>query len=306
MRETACSRRPLPDTVRAAATPAGPRSALPSERKFLEPTRRHGELLSELYGIARRLRGDGGCPWDREQTHESLTPYILEEANEVSESLHEPTPDHLRKELGDLLFLILMMVVISEETKQFTLEDVIAGSAEKMIRRHPHVFGDVQVDGSADVRRNWEAIKKGEESARESVLDGIPKSLSPLLRARRVQEKAASLGFDWTEMLHVVDKIEEETREIRERLEASDTAAAADELGDLLFSAVNLSRFLGANPEHTLARTTEKFRRRFRHVEAVIAAAATPLTLEQMEAAWQQAKSHDDLPPASSSQNASV
>ncbi|MFN0150470.1 MAG: nucleoside triphosphate pyrophosphohydrolase [bacterium] len=297
VRETACSRHPLPDTVAAAATAALPPRPPQPERRLLEPTRRHSELFAELYGIARRLRGDGGCPWDQEQTLESLTPYILEEAHEVSESLHEPSPDHLRKELGDLLFLVLMMIVISEETDRFTLEDVLAGSAEKMIRRHPHVFGDVEVDGSADVRRNWEAIKKGEESARESVLDGIPKSLSPLLRARRVQEKAASLGFDWTEVLDVVDKIDEETGEIRERLAASDTDGAAEELGDLLFSAVNLSRFLGANPEHTLARTTEKFRRRFRHVEAAIAGAAEPLTLAEMDAAWREAKVRDDASP---------
>jgi len=187
-----------------------------------------------------------------------------------------------------------MMIVISEETGQFSLEDVLAGSAEKMIRRHPHVFGDVSVDGSAEVRRNWEAIKKGEELARESVLDGIPKSLPPLLRARRLQEKAASLGFDWPEALHVVDKIDEETREIRERLESSHQQAAAEELGDLLFSAVNLSRFLGTNPEHALARATEKFRRRFRHVEGAIAEASAPLTLDEMEAAWKRAKALEE------------
>jgi len=193
------------------------------------------------------------------------------------------------------------MIVISEETRQFTLEDVIAGSAEKMIRRHPHVFGDVSVEGSAEVRRNWEVIKKGEEAARDSVLDGIPKSLSPLLRARRLQEKAASLGFDWARTQDVVDKIEEETREIRERVDASEREAAADELGDLLFSAVNLSRFLGANPEHALARATEKFRRRFRHVEAAIANAPAPLSLEEMETAWRRAKALDDPPPPPSS-----
>lgn len=263
--------------------------------------RRYRELFDDLYNIARILRGDGGCPWDREQTHESLTPYILEEAHEVAEALHEPTPEHLKKELGDLLFLILMMIVISEEANGFRLEDVLAGSAEKMKRRHPHVFGDTQVEGSAEVRRNWEAIKKSEDSARESVLDGIPKSLAPLLRARRVQEKAASLGFDWSEARDVVAKIEEEAREIRERIDGNAPEAASEELGDLLFSAVNLSRFLGTNPEHAVSRATEKFRARFRHVEEAIAASDRPLTLDEMEAVWQRAKQAESRrePPAS-------
>lgn len=266
------------------------------------PPRRHADLFAELYEIARILRGDGGCPWDREQTHESLTPYILEEAHEVAEALHEPTPDHLKKELGDLLFLILMMIVISEETNDFRLEDVIAGSAEKMRRRHPHVFGGTQVEGSAEVRRNWEAIKKSEETARESVLDGIPKSLSPLLRARRVQEKAASLGFDWTDTRDVVAKIEEEAREVREHVDRGAAEAASEELGDLLFAAVNLSRFLGTNPEHAVSRATEKFRTRFRLVEEAIAASPRPLTLDEMEAVWQRAKQAESTrePPATS------
>jgi MazG family protein len=247
-----------------------------------------GRLFAELAAIARTLRGEDGCPWDREQTLDSLVPYILEEAHEVAESVADGPAEALRAELGDLLFLILMMAAISEERGAFRLADVLAGSAEKMRRRHPHVFGEVQVGGSADVMRNWEAIKRTESSDRSSLLEGVPKTLSALLRARRVQEKAAHVGFDWPDSSGALAKIDEETAEIRERIDSG--ADAAGEIGDLLFSVVNLSRFLRINPEDALRATTEKFLRRFRRVEDAMAESDRPLTLEEMDRAWNQAK----------------
>jgi MazG family protein len=260
--------------------------------------RDHARLFVDLFAIATRLRGEGGCPWDREQTLDSLTPYVLEEAHEVAEAVADgrasgagpdASPPALLGELGDLLFLILMMVRIAEERGDFRMEDLLAASADKMRRRHPHVFGDVRADDSTQVRRNWEAIKRAEGGdGRESVLDGVPKGLSPLLRARRIQEKAASTGFDWTVADEVVAKIEEEVREIRAGLATGD--GAGDELGDLLFAAVNLSRFLNVNPDDAVRRATERFRARFAFVERAIAEAARPLSLAEMERAWEAAK----------------
>jgi len=248
-------------------------------------------LFTELVGIARTLRAENGCPWDREQTLASLVPYVIEEAHEVGEAVAENPGDALRSELGDLFFLILMMVAISEEHGTFRMEDLLVGAAEKMRRRHPHVFGDVRVDGSADVMRNWETIKRAESADRKSPLDGVPKTLSALLRARRIQEKAANVGFDWPTTAGAFEKVEEETEEIRARLAGG--LDAADEVGDLLFSVVNLSRFLRVNPEEALRATTEKFLRRFRHVEEAMAQSGRALTLEEMDRAWEAAKAEE-------------
>jgi MazG family protein len=184
-----------------------------------------------------------------------------------------------------------MMATISEESGALRLEDLLAGAAEKMRRRHPHVFADVRVNGSADVVRNWEAIKRSEPSTRDSLLDGVPKALPSLLRARRVQEKAATVGFDWRAGVDVVEKIHEEAKEIRERLGAS--GDTTEEVGDLLFSVVNLARWLRVNPDEALRQSTEKFARRFRRVEAAIAASDGPLSLEEMERAWEAAKKEE-------------
>jgi tetrapyrrole methylase family protein/MazG family protein len=247
-----------------------------------------GRLFDELAAIATTLRGENGCPWDREQTLSTLVPYLIEEAHEVAESIAAGAASELRAELGDLLFLILMMSAISEERGDFRLDDVLAGAAEKMRRRHPHVFGDVQVGGSGDVVRNWEAIKQSEQTTRASRLEGVPKTLPALLRARRVQEKAAHAGFDWPTSDGPLAKIDEEARELRDRL--GDSEGAAAELGDLLFSVVNLSRFLRLNPEEALHGSTEKFARRFRRVEAAMARSERPLTLEEMDRVWDEAK----------------
>lgn len=260
-------------------------------------------IFAELVSIARTLRADGGCPWDREQTHATLVPYILEEAHEVAEAVANDDASELRVELGDLLFLILMMAAISEERGAFRLEEILLASRDKMIRRHPHVFGEVRVRGSAEVVRNWESIKRAEGPDRGSPVDGVPKTLSALLRARRVQEKAANVGFDWPAAEGVLEKIEEEVREIRERMGTADrghgaagaqdaeaTGKLAEEVGDLLFSVVNLARFLRVNPEESLRTATEKFVRRFRKVEEAIARAGGRLSLEEMDRLWEEAK----------------
>lgn len=267
--------------------PAPPRAA-----PHAAPNPRAGSLFADLAALAATLRGEGGCPWDREQTLESLVPYLLEEAHEVAEAVADGPPGGgLRTELGDLLFLVLMMTTISEERGAFRLEELLAGADEKMRRRHPHVFGDLRVNGSAEVVRNWEAIKRAEAERRDSVLDGVPKTLPALLRARRIQEKAATVGFDWRAGVDVVEKVHEEAEEIRGRLAGG--APTDEELGDLLFSAVNLARWLRVNPEEALRQATEKFARRFRKVEEAIAASARPLTLEEMDAAWRAAKEEE-------------
>lgn len=274
----------------ASETPARPDPPGPR----LAPRPEAGARFAELAAIAALLRGEGGCPWDREQTHDTLVPYIIEEAHEVAEAVARGSQADLRSELGDLFFLILMMATISEEGGAFHLEELLASAAEKMRRRHPHVFGDVRVSGSADVARNWEEIKRSEPSTRDSVLDGVPKTLPALLRARRIQEKAAALRFDWRAGREVLEKIDEEVGEIRECLDES--RDATDEVGDLLFSAVNLARWLRVNPEEALQRSTLKFVRRFRRVEEAIAASGRPLTAEEMEIAWEAAKAEETKP----------
>ncbi len=281
-----------PTEKRPAPTPPGSQPSPPRAA----PNARAGALFADLAALAATLRGEGGCPWDREQTLDSLVPYLIEEAHEVAEALADGPPEGrpaaLRTELGDLLFLVLMMSTISEERGAFRLDELLASAAEKMRRRHPHVFGDVRVNGSAEVVRNWEAIKRTESARRESLLDGVPKTLSALLRARRIQEKAATVGFDWRAGADVVEKVHEEADEIRGRLD--DGSATDEEVGDLLFSVVNLARWLRVNPEEALRRSTEKFARRFRKVEEAIAASPRTLTLEEMDAAWRAAKEEED------------
>jgi len=245
-----------------------------------------------------RLREPGGCPWDREQTLESLTGYLLEEAYEVVDAVQSGRPDRLREELGDLLLQIVFMARISRESGLFGLDDVCAGISEKMIRRHPHVFGDRTVDGARDVERNWEEIKRQERAHRpaSSALDGIPNSLPGLLKAFRMTEKAAALGFDWERPEDVLEKLHEEVGELEAEVRSEDPAALnriRGELGDVLFVMANLARHLGVEPETALQRTNEKFLRRFRSMERAAAAADRPLRehdLEELDQLWEQAK----------------
>lgn len=243
------------------------------------------------------LRSPQGCSWDQVQSITSVTPYLLEETHELLEAIAENESDRIAEEMGDLLYLVLFIATMAAEENRFTFDDVTAGIIEKLIRRHPHVFGDaVRQLTHAQANEQWETIKKQEKENRprqQDRLAGGAASLPALLDAFRVQGKAASFGFDWPELAQVRDKLSEETDEFDEALAAGDLSAAREELGDLLFTLVNLSRHLKADPEQLLRETTRKFRRRFAIMEQQLIASGDNLAdadLEKMENAWQAAK----------------
>jgi tetrapyrrole methylase family protein/MazG family protein len=254
------------------------------------------ELFGELVEIMARLRGEGGCPWDREQTHESIKPYLIEETYEVLEAIDEQAPDKLREELGDLLLQVVFHAQMADEAGAFDIRGVIAGISEKLRRRHPHVFGEVKADTAQEVLFNWEQIKQRERreaTGKASALDGVPRELPALLRAHRLQEKASRVGFDWKEAREVYRKVEEELGELREAMEGQAVERTEAELGDLLFALVNLSRFIAVNPEEALRKTIARFIARFRYIEEALAERGTSLkdaTLEQMDVLWNEAK----------------
>ena len=253
----------------------------------------------ELVEIMARLRGANGCPWDREQTHESIKPYLIEETYEVLEAIDEQDPGKLREELGDLLLQIVFHARMAEEAGAFDIGDVLAAINEKLIRRHPHVFGSVQADTAQEVLFNWEQIKQAERRAangQASVLDGVPRELPALLRAHRLQEKASLVGFDWKEAAEVLQKVEEELQELRGAMEEQSVERMEAELGDLLFSLVNLSRFIAVNPEEALRKTIARFIARFRFIEEELTRRGRSLkdsTLPEMDALWRKAKAQE-------------
>ena len=259
----------------------------------------HPALYADFAAIVRRLRRE--CPWDREQTHESVAHLTIEEAYELVDAIEAGDPAEMQKELGDLFLHVLFHAHVAETAGTFDVADVMRAEMTKLVRRHPHVFGDEVVGGAGDVLRNWEAIKRAERAeaghvdAPPSALDGVPDALPALLRAERVQEKAAAVGFDFPTADDAWDKVEEEAAEVR----AAETAdALEDEVGDLLFAVVNYARLRGVVPETALRRTVAKFSRRFRHVEARLAergaepggAGPGGADLEAMDALWDEAK----------------
>ncbi|MBI1865817.1 MAG: nucleoside triphosphate pyrophosphohydrolase, partial [Nitrospirae bacterium] len=251
--------------------------------------------LSDLVAVMKRLRGPGGCPWDREPTAESIKPFLLEETYEVLEALDEGKPHLVREELGALLFQIVFLSERASEEGRFASDDVIGGIADKMVKRHPHVFGDAEAKTSADVLNRWERQKRAEKGGpgKRSALDGVPRELPALLRAQRLQDKASRVGFDWDHPEQVMEKVEEELREFREVLASKDPERMEEELGDLFFSLVNIARFIGVNPEDALRKTISKFIRRFRHIEEKAHEAGRDLgemTLAEMDALWEEAK----------------
>lgn len=255
------------------------------------------ESFQKLLDIMARLRAEDGCPWDREQTRESLKPFLIEEAYEVIEAIDEGAPAKIQEELGDLLFQIVFHSQIGRERGEFTMEDIIAAISRKMVGRHPHVFGDARFETSEQVLRQWEERKKEEGKNRESILEGIPKALPSLLKAHRIQSRASRAGFDWKRTEEVLHKLDEELHEFSDALQSGRKDRIEDELGDLLFVLVNLSRFVGVNPEDALGKTIAKFISRFRYIEskAVEAGRSLPeMTLEEMDALWEEAK---HLPP---------
>lgn len=242
--------------------------------------------FSELIAIVKRLRTD--CPWDREQTHQSLTAPLLEETYEVIEAIEMGDMPELKKELGDVLLHIVFQSMLAEETSDFTITEVIRSQIDKLIFRHPHVFGDTKVSGIEEVRKNWEMLKKQE--GKVSVLDGVPKQLPALQRSARIQEKAAKLGFDWDSTEGVIDKINEEIAEFRAE---TDPIKRSQEFGDLLFSLVNYSRHANIDAEAALRDSSLKFERRFRKIEPTLQTAMsnnTRLTLAEMDVLWEEVK----------------
>ncbi len=249
--------------------------------------------FSPLVDIMRQLRAPGGCPWDRVQTPESLRKHILEEAYEVVEAIDLKDPHLLVEELGDLLLQIVFQARIAEEADAFSMQDVVDGITEKLVRRHPHIFGDVQVSDAAGVLANWEAIKRQEKPERKSRLDGVPKDLPALSAAAKLQGKAADVGFDWPDVAPVLDKCREEWRELLAAMEEKDAGHIEEELGDLLFAVVNLSRFLKVNSELALLAANRKFKRRFRFVEEKVEASGgdwKKFTLDELDGFWNEAK----------------
>jgi len=264
-----------------------------------------GKELERLKSIMERLRGEEGCPWDRKQTHTTLRPYLLEEAYEVLEAIDNGSSSDLREELGDLLLQVVFHAQIAGENGDFSLAGVIAGITEKLIRRHPHVFAGSKVDGVGGVMKNWDRIKAEEKKKPPaSALDGIPAHFPALLRAVKVQEKAARFGFDWPDFEGPLAKVKEEIEEfsrawhdwekagnIKEREEKHEKME--EEFGDILFALVNLSRFLSIQPEPALNKVTEKFCRRFRSMEEASRRRGLDLskmTLEEMDRLWEESK----------------
>jgi MazG family protein len=248
-----------------------------------------GSKFNDLLDVMWKLRRE--CPWDKEQTHDSIKAATLEEAYEVVEAIDNSDMNELKSELGDLLLHIVFHSVIAEENKNFTINDVITSIEEKLIRRHPHVFGDVKVDGNKDITRNWEAIKLQE--GRSSVLEGVPKNLPELHKAFRMQEKVSKVGFDWEKREDVWDKVREEISELQQAEADGNAKELEEEMGDLIFSIVNYSRFIGVNPENALRRTNEKFVKRFRFIEKKIGELNKSITesnLEEMDKFWEESK----------------
>ena len=263
-----------------------------------------GPAFDDFVGLIARLRAPGGCPWDREQTHASLKPMTLEEAYEVLMAIDEGTDEDLTGELGDLLLQVVFHAQIAAEEGRFSIGDVIRTVTDKMVRRHPHVFGDATASTSGEVLRNWEAQKQAERKASgkaapaESMLDSVPRSLPAVMEAFQVGTKVARVGFEWPDAAGVLDKLEEETRELRVEVASSrpDPRRVAEEVGDLLFTAVNVARLLGVDPESALKTANRKFRRRFAHVEVRLreeGRAPAGSTIGEMEALWQEAKASE-------------
>ena len=253
------------------------------------------ELFEELVDVIATLRSENGCPWDREQTHETLKSTLIEETYETLEAIDAGDPKKLKEELGDLLLNIMLQAQIAAEHKNFDIYAVIETLTEKLIRRHPHVFGDVNVEDSDEVVKNWEEIKRQEAGYedRQSVLDGIPNALPTLLRAQKIQNRAARVGFDWDKLADVVAKVDEELEEVKASIKADEPEAISAELGDLFFAIVNLCRFMEIQSEETLRNANRKFMTRFKWMEAELERRGTNFEaqdLESLDEIWEEAK----------------
>lgn len=251
----------------------------------------------DLYKLVAALRGENGCPWDMKQTHESIRNNFIEEVYEVCEAIDEKNPEHLQEELGDVLLQVMFHAGIEEDAGRFDIDDVSDMVCKKLVLRHPHVFGDVKVSGSDEVLVNWDAIKRVEKQ-QETVtdtLEAVAKSLPSLWRARKIQKRAAKVGFDWPDVEGALEKLEEEIRELRQAV--ANGEGVMDELGDVLFSAVNVSRYVDVDPEDALTWASEKFIRRFRAMEELATKDGKELegmTLDEMEEYYQLGKNKEN------------
>ena len=262
--------------------------------RFAEAGRRFAELLS----IMARLRAPGGCPWDRKQTFDTIKPYTLEETYEVMDAIDRRDWPGLAEELGDLLLQSVFFAEMAAEENLFTISDSLQAINEKLIRRHPHVFGDAIAHTPEDVKKRWDEIKREEKERRgagapASILDAVPRNMPALMEAEKISHKAAEVGFEWPDIGGVVDKLQEEARELANAREGAGHEHIEHEIGDLLFTLVNLARFLKVDPEQALRKTNARFRRRFAHLESAITSSGATLeetSLDRMEQLWQEAK----------------
>jgi MazG family protein len=258
-----------------------------------------GVLFEALLSLMGRLRGEGGCPWDREQTRASLKPYLIEEAYEALEALDEGRTDHIVEELGDVLFQVVFHCQIAQERGEFTMAEVLQEVLRKMTSRHPHVFADAQVADARQALSQWERIKRAEgrgDGSPRSALDGVPQSLPSLLRAQRLQVKAGRVGFDWPTWQEAWNKVGEEVAETEEAMAAGDAARIKDEIGDLLFSLVNVARLLEIDAEDSLRKAADTFTRRFKEVEAAMRADGRQVdeaSADDLDREWEAAKSRE-------------
>ncbi|HCT31150.1 MAG TPA: nucleoside triphosphate pyrophosphohydrolase [Bacteroidales bacterium] len=252
------------------------------------------QAFERLLNIMDELREK--CPWDREQTLDSIRPLTIEETYELSEGILDGDLDLIKKELGDILLHIVFYAKIGSEKNAFDITDVINGLCDKLIFRHPHVFGDVKVSGSTQVIENWEQLKTKEKDGNKTILSGVPKVLPALIKANRIQEKVRAVGFDWEERSQVWDKVEEELQELKREVEVNNTDKMEAELGDFLFSVVNVARLYNIEPETALERTNKKFIKRFGYLEEKTIKQGRSLksmTLDEMNVYWEEAKKYD-------------
>lgn len=257
--------------------------------------REAGERFEKLVQVMSRLRAPGGCPWDRKQTFDTIKSYLLEETYEVMDAIDTRDWHGLAEELGDLLLQPVFLAEMAAEQELFTISDSLDAINEKLVRRHPHVFGDALAETPEDVKEHWDEIKKHEKTGQAingsaSVLDGVPRSFPALVEADKISQKAASVGFEWPDISGVVEKLQEEAAELARARQSGDQEHVQDEIGDILFTVVNLARFLKVDPEQALRKTNTRFRKRFAYVEKEMRAASVEVSLQQMEELWQAAK----------------
>lgn len=246
--------------------------------------------LEELIEVIRVLRSENGCPWDREQTHTSLRPNMIEEAYEAVDAIDEKSPEHLREELGDVLLQVLLHSQIASEACEFTIEDVAKELKDKLIHRHPHVFGNIKVNSADDVVVNWDKLKQEEKTERKSQMDGISKSQSALMSAQKISKRAVKVGFEWDRVETLWECVNSELKEFKEACEEKDLTHMEDEMGDILFAVVNLARWHKLDAEQCLITANNKFMKRFRKMEELAVKPLTEYSFEEFDALWKQAK----------------